>query len=266
MKSFTIISTLIIILLGGELYGQHSTMKGKKVIYRKEYGIGGGLTTSGFDLSYRKGKIRSASLSNFYEFEFANFRHNKEIKVVSERDYGAKYFVYGKKNAFYNIRTGIGSTKRIFEKSENNGVQVAYTFALGGSWGLVKPYYLLIGSEQRVLVGGEARPVMVFEDEKYDEDVDPIYNRFLNMDRDWIVRGPSGLVKGLGESTLLPGGYLKFGLNFEFSQYYDQLRAIEVGAILDLYADEIPVMIMAENKGYNVSLYLNIYFGKRKTH
>lgn len=263
MKSITIILFFFLFTIG-EMSAQQSTMQGKKVIYRKEYGIGGGLTTSGFNLSVRKGKIRNVHITNFYEMEFANFKHNKEMRMVSERDYGTKYFVYGKKNDFFNLRAGVGRTKRIFEKSESNGVQVAYSLMVGPSLGLIKPYYLFIGNPQYDEFKG--REVYVYADEKYDENVLPENNHYLNMERDWVVKGPSGLSKGMSELNPLPGGYVKFGLNFEFANFYDQVRMVEIGGVLDLYAGEIPVMIITKNKPYNVSLYLNIYFGSRKTH
>lgn len=260
---------LLFFLLGSVLHlqAQTSTMKGKNRMFRKSHSFGGGLTSSGIDLSFRKSKIKNVHLANFVEVDFATFRHNREMKIVSDRVYGAKYFVYGKKNSFFNLRFGVGTNKRIFEKSENNGVRVGYNLSVGGNIGLVKPYYLTVGHLQVIQQGDNiGYRVYAYEDEKYNPDVDVFENPFLYMDGATVIAGSSGLFTGISETTILPGGYAKFGFNFDFSQYYDQIRSIEVGGVLDMYQSEIPVMIITKNKPFNVSLYLNFYFGNRKTH
>ena len=65
---------------------------------------------------------------------------------------------------------------------------------------------------------------------------------------------------------MLPGVYVKSGLNFDWGSKDDRIMCIETGVVLDYYFKEVPIMADFQNiKNQNafVSLYATILFGKK---
>ena len=60
-----------------------------------------------------------------------------------------------------------------------------------------------------------------------------------------------------------PGGFAKFGLNFEFSSEREGLKALELGAKVNVYPWEIPIMTAIDNKFIFTELYICLQFGKK---
>jgi hypothetical protein len=75
---------------------------------------------------------------------------------------------------------------------------------------------------------------------------------------------------GLNELALHPGAFAKFAFNFEFSSEKDRLKGMEVGGVLDAYANRVPIMAEeigelegVDNRRYFFSLYVNLFVGKK---
>ena len=67
----------------------------------------------------------------------------------------------------------------------------------------------------------------------------------------------------MGETKINPGVFGKFGIQFEYANEDDAIRAIELGSVVDFYF--IPVELMTENKPSNIfiSLYLKFLLGRK---
>jgi hypothetical protein len=56
---------------------------------------------------------------------------------------------------------------------------------------------------------------------------------------------------------------VKSGFTFDWAQSDDAIKSLEVGATLDLYYKEVPLMILDNNSFYYPNLYLSLQFGKK---
>jgi hypothetical protein len=218
------------------------------LLYRNEATFGIIAHTNGFGLNYRRGRHVTAARKRILEIELVTFRHPKEVKVVNPYYDHPKGYFYGKMNSLFILRPGVGFQNVIYSKPEQNGIEIRYVTFIGVSLGLAKPVYLEI--IQDTPVTGDQLPVRT---ERYDPDkhfVDNIYGR-----------GP--FLRGFGEMKIYPGGYAKFGLNFEYASLVDDVKAVEVGAIVDVYPKVVPLMATQNNHQVFLSLYLSFNYGRK---
>lgn len=267
-KRYPLLSALPVILLSllllgagaGALHGQSLEKSGDErvgILYEKDLSFGIRLNTNGWGIFSTYGKAHSASRTHYYQFEFVEIKHPKEEK--SSKDYtmvnGAapKPYVFGKQNNFFALRAAYGNRVFLGGKAEKSGVEVNWTYQVGPSLGILKPYYLDIEYDR----SPDQRRIYA-EHVKYDPgDPNP---RFL---QDPYIVGFSGFSYGLDEIKLVPGLNAKTGFNFDWANYSDYVVALEVGVSVDLYMRNIPIMVLETNRPYFVALYLGIQFGKR---
>jgi hypothetical protein len=225
-----------------------NTYEDVKLLYRNEATFGLVVHTNGFGLNYRRGKHVTAMRKRVFEMEAVNYRHPKEVRITNPYYDHPKGYYYGKLNSFFILRPGIGYQNVIYTKPEHNGVEIRYVTFLGASLGLAKPVYLEILEDSPIL--GDDKIIVT---EKYDPTkhfVDNIYGR-----------GP--FMRGFGELKIYPGGYAKFGLNFEYASLEDDVKSLEVGVCVDAYPKVVPLMANERNHQVLLSLYLNFSYGRK---
>ena len=226
------------------------------LLYEHEWSLGGRLTTNGWGIVFNLGKALSYDKSRFYQIEFLEMKHPKETKQTNDYARHARYtpkpFVFGKQNNFYTLHLGYGQKLFLGDKAEKSGVEVNLTYSIGPSIGLLKPYYLDIGKEQNSPTGFPE-----FDQKKYDPE-NPA--EFLSLE---LIRGSSGFAKGLAEMKFIPGVHGKAGINFDWANYNEIVKALEVGVGADVFPKRIPIMIEERNNPYFIYLYLGIQFGKK---
>ncbi|HMT30472.1 MAG TPA: hypothetical protein PKD91_14450 [Bacteroidia bacterium] len=219
----------------------------KPPLLKKEFSFGLTIHTSGWGVDFRKGKNITGYKKRVLEAELVNMKHSKEIRSVNPYFDNAKSFFYGKQNTFTVLRTGIGQHKVMFSKAEKGGVEVRLNYTAGLSLGFAKPVYLNIlyptafESQYEVVV------------EKYDPErhyVDNIYGR-------------APFTEGISEIKIYPGGYGKLGLSFEYGTYSEDIKLIEVGASLDAYGKEVPIMAYAKNNQFFFNFYITLMYGRK---
>jgi hypothetical protein len=221
-----------------------------RFVYKKEWSGGATLNNRGFGAILRYSIIPTNFMKIQFESELVKLKHSKEIKVVNPYYNNSKSYVYGKENVFYPFRTGIGSQFLIFDRAAKDGVEVSATFMGGASWGILKPVYLEVLKDSN----NPFEPVLVSEK----------FNKNLHDERN--ILGYSGFTKGLNELSVVPGLYLKSGLNFDWGSKDDRIMCIEAGVVVDYFFKEVPIMTEFENiKNQNafVSLYATVLFGKK---
>ena len=182
------------------------------------------------------------------EFEFLTMKHPKEVRSINSQFPDAKSYIYGKLNDFAILRAGVGVQKVLNSKARGikNAVEVRYLYNMGLSMGILKPVYLYILNFNS---NYEAYTTV----EKYDPDKHFTDNIF----------GRAPFTKGLNEIKLHPGGYAKFGLNFDFSANEELVKSIEVGANLDAYPTDVPIMAIQDNKKFFLTLYISFNIGNQ---
>lgn len=217
------------------------------VLLEKQWSIGVQLNTNGWGLKFRKGHNVTALRQFLWEVEFSTYKSPKEVKSINPYFADSRAYIYGKLNALWFIRGGIGQEHILNRKPYWGGVQVSWLYFGGFSLGMAKPMYLYIIHFKTGYTDYEV------SEERYDPEIhftDNIYGR-----ASWL----SGLIN----TSLFPGAYVKTGLDFEFGVKSRQISSLEVGGIFDF--SPIPVSIMAYNpkQSFFLTLYVSVMFGKR---
>jgi hypothetical protein len=182
-------------------------------------------------------KVNERTLQTF-GLEIMNVRHPQEVRYNSQ--YG-NFFTFGKQNYLYTFRLQYGRDFILFKKAPQQGVEIKAVFAAGPSIGIEAPYY----------VEYEKQDIIVRE--QYNEDIakETIY-------------GPGRLFEGLGDSKIVPGINFKAALNFELGIFKSQVTGFEAGILVDVYAREIDMVVLAKNYSTYPTLFLAFFFGNRK--
>lgn len=186
--------------------------------------------------------------NNFYRLaglEVVEIKHPKENRLYHPNS--GDSFIAGKQNHFFSIRPHYGLEHVLFRKAAESGVQVNAVGAAGPSLGLLIPYYI------RYDFGGG------FGGDVRTEAYDP--NKHLSYEN---TLGSSNVFTGLGETNVNLGFHAKLGLSFEYGRYRESITGIEVGFMLEQFFKEMVIIPHAENYSTFTSVYLNIYYGRRK--
>ena len=236
---------------------QQTIYEETRVPFKREIYGGAMIHGDGWGLFLNYARHRTAIDRDLFGLEIVGMKHPKEVKSFNPYYEDSRGYFYGKANALIIVRPTYGKKHQITDKIRRTGVELNYVWGIGPSLGLLKPVYLEIGIPDPDPNRGPL-PYVGFEIQRYDpaeHDVQNIYGR-----ASWF--------KGLGEMALYPGGFARAGLNFEYSGQTTGIKAIEVGATLDAYAVEVPIMAEiegVENKQFFLQFYLSIQFGKKYT-
>ncbi len=220
----------------------------KPVLLRQEGSIGVLIHTSGWGVEFKRGKNITGYKKLMFEAQFVNMKHPKEIKTINPYFENSKSYVYGKLNTFNILRASVGRRHTVYSKADRTGVEVRFIYTGGLSLGITKPVYLEVLQELPPNSG-----FFSVVTERYDPDkhfIDNIYGR-------------AAFTYGFDHLRFHPGVYLKTGFNFEYAPYHEDIKAIEVGATLDAYPKDIPIMALTENKQLFLSFYITFIYGRK---
>jgi len=237
----------ILTLFAQTLNAQGTVFEEKRTIYKKEQSFGILVHTRGWGINYRYGKYTSGFTRRTFEVELVGMKHPKEIKSFSSIFDQSNGYIFGKLNSIMILRLGVGNHKTFISKQSVRGIAISSIISTGISLAYAKPVYIEVIDTSQVLVD--------FAIEKYDPEV------YAQTD----IVGKASWFRGLFEGQFYPGVFLKAGLNFESSRDPSRINAIEVGGILDLYFQKIPIMANDFNKPYFFNFYVSLTFGSKKT-
>lgn len=242
MKKLLIIAVLILTFTFS-MYGQGELNEQPKVFFRNEKSFALVLNTDGFGLSYRAANRINYLNKRIFEIEGGTLKHPKEYKQPTFYTQGGS-FKYGKINSPFYFRLGLGRQHEIFKKADLGGIAIRYFYSAGPVLGFYKPvYYRIIYP----LPGNE----YIIKEEKFKVAItqpQDIYSR-------------ASFFKGFNEIKLVPGLFAKGGFNFEYSKEDKIIHAIEVGAQINTFPNEIPIMASSDNKNIFFSLFVAYRFG-----
>jgi hypothetical protein len=244
-----ILFILILILSAESIYAQSTVFEEKRTIYKREQSFGLVLHTRGWGLTYRYGLYNSGFSRRIYEAELVGMKHPKHTKSYSSAFDNSNGYVYGQLNSILVLRVGIGNHKTFISKQSVRGIAISSVVSTGLSFAYAKPVYL------EVIKVDSVDQELTSEIEKYDPEIHPQGN----------IIGKASFIRGLFNGRFYPGGFLKAGLNFESSRDASRINALEVGGIVDLYFQKVPMMANDNNKNYFVNLYVSLTFGSKKT-
>lgn len=213
------------------------------VAYKKHTVFGGKLISNGYGAFMEIAKVKSVKNALLFQLELSEYKSIREEKQSNLYAYSTP-FVFGKQNFFYPVKLGVQQQVLFGNKSNKNGVSVTGNFGGGISAGLLRPYYVQLGSTNTYV--------------KY-ESADSL--KFL--DPSGISGGP-GLSKGWNDIEVIPGAYVKTALRFDYGSYNEVVSALEVGIVADFFSKKIPLMVHEKQKQFFFSGYVAILFGRRK--
>lgn len=232
----------------------------KGIIYRNEWSVDFRLHTNGAAISYNTGKIDAFNKTSYYHLELGYMTDYRERKTTRSFQSGSiiqsRTFIFGKQNNIINLRAGKGWKRYVSEKARRQGIAMGYSYEIGPSLALVKPYYINVRRNQ--IVNGEL--VVTFDDIKFSEEDREL---FLN---NLAIQGSSGYWKGFNEISVIPGLQAKGGLLFSLGAYDKMVKAVEIGAMVDVYIQSVPIMVRTENvraRPYFFNFYVSMLLGQR---
>lgn len=230
------------------LWSQETVFEEARTIYKRDKVFGGHLHTAGWGLNYRYSVYTSGFSKRSYEVEFTTISHPKEIKTFSSILDNSNGYFYGKMNYLLATRFSIGNHKTFISKQSVKGVEIAYFLHYGITAAYAKPVYLEV-------ITKDEDNFPITEIQRYDPD---------RHDRGDIV-GKASFFYGFFKGKFYPGLFLKAGLNFESSRQANRINAIEVGATLDAFIQNVPIMANTPNQQFFLNLFVAINFGGKKT-
>jgi len=240
--------TAVIIVFGAvSLFAQGELNEQQKVFFRNERSFAILLNTDGIGVSYRGAKRIDFLNKRLLEIEAGTLKHPKEYKSSNPYYQTTGTYVFGKLNTVVYLRGGIGHQHELFKKSDLGGIAIRYFYSAGPVIALYKPIYYVV--EYLIRVGDEI--LADYKDEKF--------NASMALPQDIISK--ASFTKGLNETKVLPGIFAKGGFNFEYSKEDKIIHAIEVGAQINAFPRNIPIMASSDNKALFFSLFVSYRFG-----
>ena len=212
------------------------------VTYDKSIAFGAKLINDGYGIFFEIGRAKSVKNATLFQLELSERKHPKEEKL-SNFNYYATPFIFGKQNFFYPVKLGVQQQTLFGNKTNKNGVSVTYNYGGGISLGLLRPYYVQSGSNGYI---------------KYESADSSTF-----LDPGSITAGP-GFSKGWSDIKVTPGLYAKTALRFDYGSYNEMISAIEVGISGEYYSKGIPLMVHLDQKKFFFTGYVSVIFGKRK--
>lgn len=218
----------------------------KNILLLKERSFGVIFHTQGWGLKYNSGINKTAFTKRMLTFEFAEMKSPKQIRIINPYYTNAKSYIYGKLNAVFLLRGSYGNYKQLNRKPYWGGVELRLLYMGGVSLGFAKPIYLYI-------IDQSSPDIIRYYEAKFDpvnQGVEEIYGR-------------APFTSGFNEITVHPGFHFKAGLDFDYASYRTKVKSLEIGAIVDVFPNPIPIMAFDDPEYFFVTLYLSFSFGKR---
>jgi hypothetical protein len=229
-----------------------------KLLMVHEESYGAGLNTNGYSLMYNKTRVINFTKKRFWEIEFSRIKSSREIKTeptfTIENLSPPKSYVFGKRNSLFVFEYRKGYNYKLTQKTSNDGVEISINTSIGGTLGLLKPYYLVLA---RLNKENETE----ITEEKYSSKNDSV---FLNYAQNGGIYGYSGFGKGIFESIPVPAFNARIGLNFDWAAYDENISSLEIGFKANVFLTVLPLMINQHNHQIFPSLFAVYKIGSRK--
>jgi hypothetical protein len=239
---------LIILILSGfcatALFSQGEIDEQQKIFFRNERSFAVLLNSDGIGISYREAKRVDFLNKRFFEIEAGSLKHPREYREQNPVYQTPGTFVYGKLNSVFYLRGSYGHQHELYKKADLGGVAIRFFYSGGPVLAVYKPIYY------RILY-----PVAAGEFDVREEKLD------VNKTSPDLIYSRASFTKGLNETKVLPGLFIKSGFNFEYSKQDKVIHAVEIGAAFSAFPKKIPIMATVDNKALYFSLFVSYRFG-----
>ncbi len=220
----------------------------KRQVYDHDIMYGIHLHTRGYGVSFRRNYHTSGYTKRGIELEFANLRHEKEVRSYGGFLTNSRGFVFNRLNTFYTMRAGYVQEKTFFDKTDQGSVSIGWVYGGGLSLGFLKPVYLEYSRMD------DSRVISTFV-ERFDPN--------SASQNAGLIQGQAGFMQGISETKLEPGLYARLGLTFDYHHDDSRINTIELGAMADVFRTQMPIMHDVANPQLFFQVYLNVFFGNK---
>lgn len=221
---------------------------------RNEMSVGVRLNTDGWSVFTDYGRVKTNDLRKadmfhnliFLQLELSEKKDPREIKTASVTANslgGSSNYIYGKINNLYVVKLGVGYDKLIAGKPDPGCVSIHWANTIGGDIGLLKPYYIDVSTQSDAIKYSTSN-------EQY----------FLDQNS---IEGSAGFSKGLSEMKIIPGGYLRSALHFDFSTNHRNVLGVEVGGNIDYFFQKVQLMTFQDPRSMFADLFVSFQYGRR---
>lgn len=236
--------------------------EGPGFVYDKETTFLFGLSTPrNLHIGVKIATLETYFKTKFWAIEIGDLRHSREQRTNLERiilatNRVSRPFVYAKQNQLYVARVGFGNRIYLSEKAKQRGVAIGYSWQLGPTLGLLKPYYLEVETGE-VLNSGTVRDI------RFSEATEELF-----LDR-FRIFGASSWSTGLDELRLVPGVHARASLHLGFGAFDEMAKSLEVGIQGDFFFSNAPIMVESDlapglsNSNLHLNLFMHMQLGKR---
>ena len=218
----------------------------ERIIYNRQNTYNIGIHSQGFGAGFKIGRIKSINVTNNWEAEVASLHSLKEIKTMNLSQYNSRPFVYGKLNSVFVLRFGYGQERRIFGKPYWGGIETRWTYEVGASLALLKPYYYYVMTFQPSSSGGYYEKI---EEQTFKQDIN--------------ILGRASFISGLGETRPSPGVHASAGLSFEIGNSRTRMQAINVDVKAEFFPLGVSIMDSERGRMFYLTFMLSYNWGSR---
>lgn len=232
------------------IYEEEDRVRYEKPL-NSEFSMGFRLPTYGWGVFAEYGFLNRRKDTKRYEqdeiynsrvltLEIGEKMHPKEdrasmlVSFVSPTNY-----TYGKINNFYTAKLMFSQRTMLSGKPERNSIAASWVFGGGFSLGMQKPYYLNIAEL------GEVR---------YSDSLGRAFLGGQVLNRNYM--------KGFGEMAFIPGIVIRNGFHFDFARNKRRKSALEIGATMEYYFDDVQILLTEDAQRFFLGAYLSYQFGK----
>ena len=237
----------LFLFLSAPVFGQYIDRWDAQSDYRHE--ISGGFLwhPRGLGMHVNYGQKAKSGWHNI-QLDLFSMRHEKERRIRSSSFNTPGSFFFGKLNKTAFMHLGYGRSWDLSYRAYQNTVVTRFHISAGPSIAFLKPVYLEIyyptpDNQAGYLLSEKYNP---------DKHTDPS-----------IIFGNSSFYRGLGEITTRTGAYFKSNIQLDWSDYKDQVQSVEMGLVLDVFKEDIPIMAMTKNNNVFTTLYICLNIGNR---
>lgn len=218
----------------------------ERLVYSRQNTYKVALHSQGLGLGFKIGKIKNIHLTRNWRAEAVSLRSHKEIKAITLSQYNTRPYIYGKLNYAYVLRFGWGEDRLIYGKPYWGGIETRWTYSVGASLALLKPYYYYVVNYQPSTSG---------------EYVETIEERTFEPGLN--ILGRAAFTKGFGQIKVSPGINASLGLSFDLAKSRTRVQAIDVDVIVECFPMGVSIMDSERNKRFFLTFMLSYNFGSR---
>jgi hypothetical protein len=238
------------------IYAQDEINKYTTAAYNNSFNGGFFLHTNGWGISLQYLANRTVNKNAIFNLDITTLKNSKETKVINPKYEKARPYIFGKINSVIGIRAGLGNQFIIADKETPKGIRVNANFIVGANFALLIPVYLEIKHDRR-----DTHDTTLIIEYKVTERYDPAKNPY--QDNQGNIYGGTSYFTGLFDSKMAYGAFGKFGFNFEWNNFENTYKFLEIGLLLDVFPEPLPIFSYINNKQYYLNFYINLSIGKR---